>query len=288
MTKNSINSNIPIEIPKGGTADTSFLPYSVICGGTSSTGPLQTVMGTGNLNQVLTSLGAGMLPIWEQLPTFFTPLASDPTSPNPGDTWYNTTTNLFKGAIASGAGGLWVIKANMNVPRNTPSQGGIPGDTLGSQGFNGSGFLTTSEVYAGVANTWSIVAGALYQCAFGRGTGATSGNTLVFSGQPPAGGFGVKNCNLYNGVANTWSAKANLVFGYFAPCAAGDASSALCIGGEGPGTPGEKTAVQKYDGVGNIWNLVAPTLQPSGYTAGAGTYTFSFECVVALEFLWPE
>lgn len=48
----------------GGTGSTSFTAYSVICGGTTSTGALQNVVGVGSSGEVLTSAGAGALPTW--------------------------------------------------------------------------------------------------------------------------------------------------------------------------------------------------------------------------------
>lgn len=48
----------------GGTGDTSFTAYSVICAGTTSTGAFQNVSGLGTSGQVLTSAGAGALPVW--------------------------------------------------------------------------------------------------------------------------------------------------------------------------------------------------------------------------------
>lgn len=57
-----------LAVPRGGTGDASFTAFSVICGGTTSTGPLQNVVGVGTLNQVLVSQGAGALPIWASVP----------------------------------------------------------------------------------------------------------------------------------------------------------------------------------------------------------------------------
>ena len=51
-------------VPNGGTGDTSFTAYAVICGGTTSTGSLQSVSGVGSARQILTSNGAGALPTW--------------------------------------------------------------------------------------------------------------------------------------------------------------------------------------------------------------------------------
>lgn len=57
----------PIAFPviEGGTGDTSFTAYSVITGGTTSTGALQNVSGVGTSGQVLTSNGAAALPTWQ-------------------------------------------------------------------------------------------------------------------------------------------------------------------------------------------------------------------------------
>lgn len=56
---------LPVNVSSGGTGDTSFTPFSVICGGTTSTNPLQSVATVGVLGQVLTSNGPGSLPSWQ-------------------------------------------------------------------------------------------------------------------------------------------------------------------------------------------------------------------------------
>jgi hypothetical protein len=61
---NSIWNGNTITVPYGGTGITSAIAYSVICGGTTSTGALQSVANLGTTGQVLTSQGAGFLPIW--------------------------------------------------------------------------------------------------------------------------------------------------------------------------------------------------------------------------------
>lgn len=69
VTGTSQNITFPITVPQGGSGDTSFTPYAVITGGTSSTSPLQNVSGLGTLGQVLTSQGAGALPQWTTIST---------------------------------------------------------------------------------------------------------------------------------------------------------------------------------------------------------------------------
>lgn len=55
---------IPVTVNEGGTGDTSFVPFSVLCGGTAATNPIQSVLSVGTAGQILTSNGAGALPTW--------------------------------------------------------------------------------------------------------------------------------------------------------------------------------------------------------------------------------
>lgn len=103
-TKNSFNSGIPIEIEKGGTKNSAFTAYEVVCGGTTTTGALQSVGGLGTATQILTSNGAAALPTFQAAPTGnidFQQLASDPGSAVDGQCWYNTTSNTYKGQANS-------------------------------------------------------------------------------------------------------------------------------------------------------------------------------------------
>ena len=64
-TTGSVALTVPVVVANGGTGDTSFTAYSVLCGGTSSTNPLQNVSGVGTSGYILTSNGAGTLPTWQ-------------------------------------------------------------------------------------------------------------------------------------------------------------------------------------------------------------------------------
>lgn len=90
----------PIPIVEGGTAKTSFTAYAVICGGTTTTGALQSIASVGTSGHVLTSNGAAALPTMQTAPTStmsFQTVSSDPGSPTDGQVWYNTTSNDWKG-----------------------------------------------------------------------------------------------------------------------------------------------------------------------------------------------
>lgn len=54
-----------ITVPNGGTGNTTFTSYSLICAGTTATGTFQNVSGVGSSGQVLTSNGASALPTWQ-------------------------------------------------------------------------------------------------------------------------------------------------------------------------------------------------------------------------------
>jgi hypothetical protein len=62
-------SQLPVPLPtaQGGTGLTSTTAYAVLCGGTTSTGNLQSIAGVGTSGQVLTSNGAGALPTFQTL-----------------------------------------------------------------------------------------------------------------------------------------------------------------------------------------------------------------------------
>ena len=64
-TNNATNTSNPVTVAQGGTGDTSVTAYAVLCGGTTSTGAVQSVSGVGTSGQVLTSNGASALPTWQ-------------------------------------------------------------------------------------------------------------------------------------------------------------------------------------------------------------------------------
>lgn len=58
----------PVTVPFGGTGNTTFTAYSVVCAGTTATGTFQNVLDLGIEGQFLTSKGPGNLPIWTSNP----------------------------------------------------------------------------------------------------------------------------------------------------------------------------------------------------------------------------
>lgn len=54
-----------LSVPGGGSGVTSHTAYALIAGGTTSTGPVQSLASVGTSGQILTSNGAGQLPTWQ-------------------------------------------------------------------------------------------------------------------------------------------------------------------------------------------------------------------------------
>ena len=61
---------IPLTVPNGGTGVTTMLANAPICGGTTSTNPLQTTNSAGVTGQILFSNGAGILPSYQGINGF--------------------------------------------------------------------------------------------------------------------------------------------------------------------------------------------------------------------------
>lgn len=70
MTTNNIlnTATVPVNVSEGGTGATSFTAYTVICGGTTTTGVLQNVASVGTTGQFLQSGGASALPAFAASP----------------------------------------------------------------------------------------------------------------------------------------------------------------------------------------------------------------------------
>lgn len=63
----SITGITDLAVADGGTGVSSTTAYAVLCGGTTSTAPLQSIAGLGTAGQVLTSNGAGALPTFQDV-----------------------------------------------------------------------------------------------------------------------------------------------------------------------------------------------------------------------------
>lgn len=94
----------PLTVTNGGSGVNSNTAYAVLCGGTTSTNPIQSIASVGSIGNVLTSAGAGALPTFTsgnkgKIFYMWT------TTGNPADatTYFMVPTSAFTSITASGA-----------------------------------------------------------------------------------------------------------------------------------------------------------------------------------------
>lgn len=167
-----------VDVAHGGTGDTSLTAYAVLCGGTTSTNPVQSIASVGTAGQVLTSNGAGALP------TFQAASASGAIT---------TITGNSGGAESPTAGGNFNILGTGSIT----VAGSANTETVQLTGLTnhnvliGAGTATITNVAPSATSGVPLISqGAAADPAFGTavvaggGTGATSFNTngAVISG----------------------------------------------------------------------------------------------------------
>lgn len=162
----------------GGTGVTSATAYAVLCGGTTSTGPFQSIASVGTSGQVLTSNGAGALP------TFQTGGGGGGITTINGDTGSITgSTVTIKTDVATQNCGATVQFVNssatstLNVTdaNNNVIIGNLAGNATisGASGENvGLGFAALNALSTGIANV-AVGGQTLANCT------TTSFNTAV-------------------------------------------------------------------------------------------------------------
>lgn len=136
---NAINANAttPLLVSQGGTGSNSFTSYGVICGGTTSTGNIQSVAGLGNSGYVLTSNGAGTLPTFQTIGSGAGIFSSIEFSSNTGILDSNVN-NMLKLSPVSSSVNYWTI--GNNISGSSPSLTATSGtDTNVLATFKGQG-----------------------------------------------------------------------------------------------------------------------------------------------------
>lgn len=137
-TNNVINSPLPTTVANGGTGDVSFTTYMPVCGGTTTTGALQSISISGAASgYVLTYVSSSALPTWQAasggLPTITTHYQLLNTTTGTA-AWYSnyyddsTNHNLFVGTATGNTTlsntqntgfGSSAISSLTNGPQNT-------------------------------------------------------------------------------------------------------------------------------------------------------------------------
>lgn len=146
-----------IDVENGGTGLSSLTSYAVLTGGTTSTGNYQQVSGLGTTGQVLTSQGAGALPVWGAAAGGWTDEGSTIrlTTTNDNVTIGQTTYIASKLEVYPGANqyGLTVQGVTGNYPAiygfHNSSTGDAYGGYFSSNSSGGYGIYAHGDKYAG-------------------------------------------------------------------------------------------------------------------------------------------
>lgn len=180
----TLNSAVPVTL--GGTGDASFAAYSVVCGGTTSTGALQNVSGLGSSGQVLTSNGAAALPTWQNTGNVSSVTASSPLASSGGNT-PNITLNSAVPVTLGGTGDTSFTAYSVILGGTTST-----GNLQNVSGLGNTGQVLTSNG-PGAAPTWQASGG-------GGGGGGISGPWVFISSQSANNSSNIS----FTGLSNTY------------------------------------------------------------------------------------
>ena len=179
-----------LSVAAGGTGVSSNTAYAVLCGGTTSTNPIQSIASVGTAGQVLTSNGAGALPtmqaafvsgmiiLWSgssaSIPTGF--LLCDGTSSTP-----DLRNRFVVGAGSTYAVGATGGSANATLPSHTHTATSTVTDPSHSHSFqvsgSGSGNPDSTNAGSSTATTGTAVTGITVATSIStEGSSATNAN----------------------------------------------------------------------------------------------------------------
>jgi hypothetical protein len=134
-----MTSEAQLAVSRGGTGLASATAYAVVCGGTTSTNPLQSIAGVGTSGQVLTSNGAGALPTFQSTyaitdwtsvsltGSLSTNVTYTAFKKQVGDTMYYRVKMAFSGTNTQGA-----VTVTLDDTIDTSKLSTAPGDHLGT------------------------------------------------------------------------------------------------------------------------------------------------------------
>lgn len=158
-----------VTVPFGGTGNTTFTAYSLICAGTTATGTFQNVVGVGSSSQVLVSNGAGALPSWQSVPGLVAAALTKTDDTNVTLTLGGSPTIALLQATSLTLGWTGTLAATRG---GTAQSTYATGDTLYASAANTlsklTGNITTAKQYlsqtgsgaASAAPVWATISGA--------------------------------------------------------------------------------------------------------------------------------
>lgn len=148
----------------GGTGNTTFTAYSVLCAGTTATGAFQNVSGVGSAGQVLTSNGAAALPTWQNVAgtgTVSSGLINQIAWYAANGTTVSGLTTGNSGVLVTSSGGVPSIATGGQIPgttTNNDANAGNIGEFISASVVQGSPVSVTTGTPANITSI-SLTAG---------------------------------------------------------------------------------------------------------------------------------
>jgi len=155
-------------VAHGGTGDASFIAYAPICGGTTTTGVLQSAStGISNSGWVLTSTGTSSLPTFQALPSTAITINGDSGSVTGSTLTYNANSQAGGTVRFTGSG------TTMSFGVSDSNASTFIGNTAGGSGYANSGSSNTAIGYGAGA---SLQGTSSNNAVVGRSSLATATN----------------------------------------------------------------------------------------------------------------
>lgn len=230
----------------GGTGLTSTTAYAVLCGGTTSTGALQSIAGVGTSGQVLTSNGAGALPTFQNAASGGISTVNGDSGSITGST-VTLRSNLSAnncGQTVSFSGSSATMTMNVSDGNNNTFIGKLAGK---------SGYTGTHNCAVGTSSLAALTSGS-YNAACGDNalaavTGSTS-CTAIGAYAMPSLSTGNNNTAVGQGAGSVVNGSANNTFiGAFAGQYDSSQAQNTCLGtNAGPGNGSSGSSYNTFIG----------------------------------------
>jgi len=190
-------------------------------------------------------------------------VSSDPSNPEVGQIWYNSSSGTLKGYQLATVN-AWSSGGNVNTARGAFGTSGTQTAGLIFTGDQATpSYNTATESYNGTS--WTTTPATVNTGRYwpGSGNSGTQTATLVFGGYASPGPTAASES--YNGTS--WTSAPNMNSARYGAGSAGTQTAALMFGGANP----PATTTESYNGTS--WTSVTGMNTSRGYLTGCGTQT---------------